>query len=170
MTDSPVSTIARCEFTAMQIAARSRHQLISVCAREKFIKKKKERRALEIGRSPRVTMFNSYRSIIMSAGGKSRSSFDRLKYALWKFRNVIYSSSMSAEMSAPRFHQVAHLITSSPSQHCRATMYYNPSWSPRRDSDEFLLFSHRRHGGTLCQRQNFARFRWCPASPQANQW
>lgn len=51
------------------------------------------------------------------------------------------------------------------SRHCRATMYYNPSWSPRRDSDdEFLLFSHRRHGGTLpyASGRNFARFHWWP--------
>lgn len=89
-----------------------------------------------------------------------------------KFRKVIYFSSMSAEMSSAEISASGSFnYKFSGSEHCRATMYYNPSWSPYRDSDdEFLLFSHRRHGGTLCQAGRTLRgFTDARPSPRANQ-
>lgn len=112
--------------------------------------------------------------IIISAGSKLRGNSAVLNTR--KFRNVIYSSSMSAEMSAEISASGSFNYKFVESQHCRATMYYNPSCSLYRDSDdEFLLFSHRRREGgdgrqyPMAAGRTLCGFTDAQPSPQANQ-
>jgi len=82
-----------------------------------------------------------------------------------KFRNVIYSSSMSNEMSVEISASSSFNYKFSESRHCRATMYYNPSWSPRTviATTSFCYFRIAGTGGPYVSRQELCAVSLMPS-------
>lgn len=154
MTDQAASTITRHEFTTASLVRSYRRSYRRSFARP-------ERNSLNYRENIlRFPMFNIQTLLIIAlAGSKLRDSSIVLNTR--KFRNVIYSSSMSNEMSTEISASSSFNYKFSESRHCRATMYYNPSWSLRTviATTSFCYFRIAGTGGPYVSRQNFARFR-----------